>query len=57
MGIKLLLADDKEVVRRAIRTLLAEHAGIKVVGEANGFSETFRTVDSLGRKLSFRTCT
>ena len=34
MGIKVLLADDEEGVRRAIRTLLAQHPEIELVGEA-----------------------
>ncbi len=37
--ITVLLVDDHEVVRVGLRTLLAEHDGIKVVGEAGGVAE------------------
>jgi DNA-binding NarL/FixJ family response regulator len=39
------------LVRRAIRTLLAEHPEIELVGEATGFSETFQMVDRLGQQV------
>jgi DNA-binding NarL/FixJ family response regulator len=38
--IKVLLADDKEFMRRAIRTLLEANPEIEVVGEAADFAET-----------------
>jgi DNA-binding NarL/FixJ family response regulator len=46
MPIKVLLADDSEMMRRAIVQLLKEEPNIKVVGEAVGFSEMFeKTAD------------
>ena len=40
MPIKVLLADDSDVMRRAIRGLLEEHPEIELVGEASDFGET-----------------
>ena len=40
MPIKVLLADDSDVVRRAIRGLLEEQPDIELVGEANDFTQT-----------------
>jgi chemotaxis response regulator CheB len=40
MPIKVLLADDSDVMRRAIRRLLEEQPDIELVGEASDFGET-----------------
>jgi len=40
MPIKVLLADDSDVMRRAIRKLLEEHPEIELVGKASDFGET-----------------
>jgi two-component system response regulator DevR len=42
MSIRVLLADDHESVRRAIRRLLDIDPGIQVVAEANDLKETLR---------------
>jgi two-component system response regulator DevR len=39
-SIKILLADDSEIVRRGIRQLLATQTGIEIVGEAASFAQT-----------------
>jgi DNA-binding NarL/FixJ family response regulator len=46
-GIKVLLADDNEVVRRTIRRLLEEEAEIELVGEASTFAETIHMANEL----------
>lgn len=40
MCIKVLLADDTSVMRRAIRALLSHEPEIELVGEAQNFAET-----------------
>jgi DNA-binding NarL/FixJ family response regulator len=40
MCIKVLLADDTSVMRKAIRTLLSREPKIELVGEAQNFAET-----------------
>jgi len=47
MPIKVLLADDSDVMRRAIRMLLREHSQIEVVGEAIGFAQTIQMTNDL----------
>lgn len=47
MCVKVLLADDAEVVRKAIRWLLRECAEITLVGEAATFSETVQKAQEL----------
>jgi two-component system response regulator NreC len=47
MPIKVLLADDSDVVRRAIRRLLEGHPDIELVGEASDFSETAQMTTEL----------
>jgi DNA-binding NarL/FixJ family response regulator len=42
-----LLADDSDVVRRAIRELLEENPDIEFVGEANDFAQTIQMVNEL----------
>jgi DNA-binding NarL/FixJ family response regulator len=45
--IKVLLADDNEVVRGAIRRLLGQEAGIELVGEATTFGQTIQMANDL----------
>jgi DNA-binding NarL/FixJ family response regulator len=45
--IKVLLADDNEVVRGAIRRLLGQEAGIELVGEAATFGQTIQMANDL----------
>ena len=42
MPCKVLLADDSAVIRRAIRTRMAEHPDLEIVGETETFEETLR---------------
>jgi DNA-binding NarL/FixJ family response regulator len=46
-SIKILLADDSEIVRRGIRQLLAAQNEIEIVGEAADFSQTMRMTSEL----------
>jgi DNA-binding NarL/FixJ family response regulator len=47
MSIRVLLADDHEPVRRAIRILLANNPKIQVVAEAEDLSEALRVATEL----------
>jgi chemotaxis response regulator CheB len=47
MPIKVLLADDTDFVRRAIRRLLEAQSEIEVVGEAANFVETIQMSNDL----------
>lgn len=47
MPIKVLLADDSEVMRRSIRRLLTEYPEIELAGESTDFGETVRLVREL----------
>ena len=47
MSIKVLLADDTEIVRRAIRGLLKEEPKIEIVGEAVNFAQTIQLIENL----------
>ena len=47
MSIRVLLADDHEIVRRAIRRLLDTAPGIQVVAEAEDLHETLRATTEL----------
>jgi chemotaxis response regulator CheB len=42
LSIKVLLADDSDVMRRAIVKLLNEEPSTELVGEAKGFAETIQ---------------
>ncbi len=44
MQIKVLLADDSDVMRSAIRNALNEESRIEVVGEASTFAETMQMI-------------
>jgi chemotaxis response regulator CheB len=45
-SIRVLLADDSEIVRRAIRQVLSSQSGIEIVGEAADFSRTVMMANS-----------
>jgi DNA-binding NarL/FixJ family response regulator len=45
--IRVLLVDDHAVVREGYRTLLAKHAGLKVVGEAGDAASAYRCYKDL----------
>jgi DNA-binding NarL/FixJ family response regulator len=47
MAIKVLLADDSELVRITIRRLLSDHPQITLIGEATDFAQTIQMVDQL----------
>lgn len=47
MPIRVLLADDSELVRRAIRQLLSDEPQIAVIGEATDFSQTIEMIHEL----------
>jgi DNA-binding NarL/FixJ family response regulator len=47
MCVKVLLADDAEVMRNAIRRLLSESTDISLVGDAATFSEAVRKANEL----------
>jgi DNA-binding NarL/FixJ family response regulator len=46
-SIKVLLADDSEIVRRAIRQVLSTRSEIEIVGEAADFAQTVLMANSL----------
>ena len=45
--VRLLIADDRERTRRAVRALLSAHAGFEVVGEASDGQEAIDKVEQL----------
>jgi DNA-binding NarL/FixJ family response regulator len=47
MCVKVFLADDAEVMRKAIRRLLSDREDISVVGEASNFRETIEKTSEL----------
>jgi DNA-binding NarL/FixJ family response regulator len=47
MPIRVLLADDKEFVRRSIRRLLEDQPEIELVGEASDFAQTILIANEL----------
>jgi chemotaxis response regulator CheB len=47
MCVKVFLADDAEIMRRAIRSLLANREDIAIVGEASTFYETVQKSSEL----------
>ena len=44
MPVKVVLADDSDVMRSAIRKTLQEEPGIEVVGEASNFAKTVQLI-------------
>ena len=51
MSIKVLLADDSEIVRRAIRFFLRGQPQIKLVGEAADFRQTIQMMKKLSPEV------
>jgi DNA-binding NarL/FixJ family response regulator len=51
MPLRLLIADDRPRTRRAVRALLAAHAGFEVVGEASDGEEALARVAELKPEL------
>jgi DNA-binding NarL/FixJ family response regulator len=51
MSIKVLLADDSEIVRRAIRQLLATQTEIEIVGESSDFVQTIQMTKDLDPRV------
>ena len=47
MSIKIVVADDSEIVRRGIRQLLSNHTEIAIVGEAANFFQTIQMASDL----------
>jgi DNA-binding NarL/FixJ family response regulator len=47
MSVRVLLADDTQVMRQAIRRLLADHGEVEVVGEAENLAQTLQMMDAL----------
>jgi chemotaxis response regulator CheB len=47
MPVKVILADDSELMRSAIRRLLEQESHIEVVGEAENFAKTIQMVSDL----------
>jgi two-component system, NarL family, response regulator NreC len=47
MPIKVLVADDNEIVRSTIIRMLKTDTGLDVIGEASNFAQTLELVDSL----------
>src|SRR4030067_454703 len=45
--IRVLLVDDHPIVRQGVRSVLANHPDIDVVGEADGAATLFASLDSL----------
>jgi DNA-binding NarL/FixJ family response regulator len=50
-SIKILLADDSEIVRRGIRQLLATQTDMEIVGEAGNFAQTIRMTRDLNPQV------
>jgi DNA-binding NarL/FixJ family response regulator len=46
-AIGLLLADDSDVIRRAVAQMLQAQTGVRIIGEARSFAEIFRMVADL----------
>jgi len=51
MSIKVLVANDSEIVRRGIRDLLCSHPEIELVGEAADFRETIQMMNELNPQV------
>lgn len=49
--IKILVADDSEVIRRGIRQLLAPQKMIEVVGEADSYAQAIQMASALSPRL------
>jgi DNA-binding NarL/FixJ family response regulator len=51
MPTKVLLAEDNDVVRRAVRQLLERNREVEVVGEATNFAETIQMLKELSPQV------
>jgi two-component system, chemotaxis family, protein-glutamate methylesterase/glutaminase len=51
MPTKVLLAEDSDVVRRAVRQLLERDREVEVVGEATNFAETIQMLKELSPQV------
>jgi DNA-binding NarL/FixJ family response regulator len=51
MSIKVLVADDSEIVRRGIRDLLRSQPEIELVGEAADYRQTIRMMNELNPQV------
>jgi DNA-binding NarL/FixJ family response regulator len=51
MCVNVFLADDSEIMRKAIRRLLSDRADIAVIGEASSFRETIQKTAELHPNL------
>ena len=51
MSIKILLADDSEIVRRGIRQLVAAQTEIQIVAEAADFAQTIQMANDLNPRV------
>src|SRR5580704_15366517 len=49
--IKILLADDSEIMRRGIRRLLASQSEIEIVGESANFAQTIQLANDLNPQV------
>ena len=52
MTIRVLLADDTQMMRRAIRRLLADHREVEVVGEAENLAQTLQMMEALSPQVT-----
>ena len=43
-SIKILIADDHEIVRQGLKTILSEHSDLEVVAEANNGNEVLKII-------------
>lgn len=46
-AIRVMIVDDHPIVRQGVRSVLANHADIQVVGEADSAAALFATIDSI----------
>jgi two-component system response regulator DevR len=51
MSIKVLVADDSDVVRRGMRDLLSSYPEIELVGEAANYRQTIRMMNELNPQV------
>ena len=54
ISIKVLLADDSEIVRRGIRQLLSAETEIEIVGEAANFAQTTKIANDVKPEVIVR---
>ena len=46
-SIKILIADDHEIVRQGLKAILAEHSDLEVVAEANNGNEVLKIIQKI----------